>query len=596
MSDEPLTKKPKLSGEEFAQLKEKLKERKKRLTAIPRIRLLAVGESASLCDTISEEDRIPIFLGDVQRLLVYSMLGHHAPYSPERWIKLDKYNKVSHTVVFIVEGLSINHYVTNESAFKHLTSNLEHKLELITPSSYGGSVVDELAAVPLTGTQKAKLLKKFGSMEEAMKSSGDIIKLFRTIFPMQPVVKKDTDADKDIQLPPTDKFSRTELILSPWQLVEENYPIPLKGGLAKKYDDYVLTKDEYVEVNSKSPMYGLDCEMCRTTSGFLELTRISIVDEKLNIVYDTLVMPDNKIVDYLTRFSGITEKMLENVNVKLADVQKFLRAFLPPDAILVGQSLNSDLHALRMMHPYVIDTSVIFNLTGDRFRKTKLKVLSEAFLNERIQTGKAGHCSTEDSQASMKLVQLKLLHSIHFGDSVLIDQSYIDSYETKIKEDKKSVRLKQDETCTLSSLIFKHVTKVDQKTAAIFGCNEVMNDYSKILKNSSLNIMEDKHFDKGDNVRLVIADSNKEAITRCSQIAMEHALNFCHIKLNEEQLSEEKLPKTLNSVDKWVKKLWQHTALHGLVCVIFSGEKNSSNGACFLNIKKNIEELNGDST
>lgn len=79
--------------------------------------------------------------------------------------------------------------------------------------------------------------------------------------------------------------------------------------------------------------------------------------------------PENAITNYLTRYSGITEDMLDNVTVTLHDVQQTLRTLLPPDAILVGQSLNSDLHTLKMMHPYIIDTSVIFNLTGDRYCK-----------------------------------------------------------------------------------------------------------------------------------------------------------------------------------------------------------------------------------
>lgn len=76
--------------------------------------------------------------------------------------------------------------------------------------------------------------------------------------------------------------------------------------------------------------------------------------------------PENKITDYLTRYSGITKELLENVTTTLSEVQQALRKILPPDAILVGQSLNFDLHTLKMMHPYVIDTSVIFNITGDR--------------------------------------------------------------------------------------------------------------------------------------------------------------------------------------------------------------------------------------
>lgn len=95
-------------------------------------------------------------------------------------------------------------------------------------------------------------------------------------------------------------------------------------------------------------MFALDCEMCRTTTGLLELTRISVVDESLNTIYDTFVKPENRIVDYLTRFSGVTKKILDPVTTRLSDVQRKIQELLPPDAILVGQSLNSDFHAMQV--------------------------------------------------------------------------------------------------------------------------------------------------------------------------------------------------------------------------------------------------------
>lgn len=62
-----------------------------------------------------------------------------------------------------------------------------------------------------------------------------------------------------------------------------------------------------------------------------------------------------------------------------------------------------------MMHPYVIDSSVAYNLTGNRYFRSSLKRLSEIFLNERIQTaGEGGHDPTEDAIASLKLIQWKL--------------------------------------------------------------------------------------------------------------------------------------------------------------------------------------------
>lgn len=82
-----------LNGEEYAKLKRELKERKQRLRALPRFRLKGFGETASL--TVEPAtDRIPIFLRDVQHLLMYSLLGHFSPYLPARWCQLEKFNKV----------------------------------------------------------------------------------------------------------------------------------------------------------------------------------------------------------------------------------------------------------------------------------------------------------------------------------------------------------------------------------------------------------------------------------------------------------------------------------------------------------------------
>ncbi|CAL7935248.1 unnamed protein product [Xylocopa violacea] len=582
-------KKPRLSGDEYLKLRQELRERKKKLKVLPRFTLKAAGESASLTVNVKSEDRVPIFLSDVQHLLLYSLHGHHSPYLPTRWCHLEKYNRVTHTIVFVVEGLSLYHFMAYESIFSHITSKLEHRVEVVTPTAYGGSVVEDLAAVPITGIQCDRLLKQYGSLETAMKTTGDVIKLLRTVFPMHrdPSVNAE-NLKKLSELPITDKFPRTKLLLSLCQMVEENYPVPLKGVLAKKYGNYIMTKDAYVEANAKSPMFGLDCEMCKTTTGDLELTRISLVDERMNIIYDSLVKPDNPITDYLTRFSGITKEMLKGVTTTLSDVQQALRKLLPMDAILVGQSLNSDLHTLKMMHPYIIDTSVIFNITGDRYRKTKLQTLVREFLGERIQQNQSGHCSTEDSQASMKLVQLKLANSVDYGDAVLLGRCDMNALKMEVGKRTDEHKSFKTEVRKYATSIFKHVAK-DQKTAAIVGNAEVMNEYSKYLT-SSISIMDDENFDKNDQVRLVIADNDKQAVTRASQIAMEHAFILCHIRIEQEKLKDDKIEKTFRNVNKWVHKLWQHMALNGLACVIFAGENNASNGVCFINLKREVPE------
>jgi len=69
------------------------------------------------------------------------------------------------------------------------------------------------------------------------------------------------------------------------------------------------------------------------------------------------VKPKDKITNYMTRYSGITEEKLKDVTTTLEDVQEALRKLLPEDAILIGQSLNCDLQALQVGGGY---TSIVY--------------------------------------------------------------------------------------------------------------------------------------------------------------------------------------------------------------------------------------------
>lgn len=201
-----------------------------------------------------------------------------------------------------------------------------------------------------------KFINEYKSLDKAVTEGTEVFDCIKNLFPLDKREKQQQHQDENKKLPPGDKYPRTQLLLSGWQMIEENFPMPIKGLMETKYAGYVLTKDRYTDVTPSSPMFALDCEMCRTTIGDLELTRVSVVDEENKVVYEQLVKPDNQIVDYLTQFSGITPRMMKHVTKKLKDVQEDLRRILPPDAILIGQSLNGDMHALKMMHPYIIDT------------------------------------------------------------------------------------------------------------------------------------------------------------------------------------------------------------------------------------------------
>ncbi|XP_040178521.1 RNA exonuclease 1 homolog isoform X3 [Rana temporaria] len=82
----------------------------------------------------------------------------------------------------------------------------------------------------------------------------------------------------------------------------------VQDGRKENLDGFVKTFDKLND--SESPgVYALDCEMCYTTKG-LELTRVTVINSQLKVVYDTFVQPDNKIVDYNTRNQRKNLKML----------------------------------------------------------------------------------------------------------------------------------------------------------------------------------------------------------------------------------------------------------------------------------------------
>jgi RNA exonuclease 1 len=143
--------------------------------------------------------------------------------------------------------------------------------------------------------------------------------------------------------------------------------------------------------------------MCYTAAG-LELTRVTVVDHTLKSIYETLVKPDLPVVDYNSRFSGITAGLLAGVKTRLQDVQRHLLSLFSTDTILIGHSLNSDLLALKLIHSKVVDTSIVFpHPRGLPYRRA-LRTLAADILRKIIQENVEGHDSFEDSAVCMELM------------------------------------------------------------------------------------------------------------------------------------------------------------------------------------------------
>ncbi|KAJ7180186.1 ribonuclease H-like protein [Mycena crocata] len=152
----------------------------------------------------------------------------------------------------------------------------------------------------------------------------------------------------------------------------------------------------------------LDCEMIYTTGG-MRVARVSVVDGAGTEVFDELVRMDDgvEVIDYNTRFSGITEENHANAVMPLSAIRASLDALINTDTILIGHGVDNDLKTLRFIHHANVDTSILFrHSAGAPYRKA-LKDLAREHLGITIQSGggTVGHSSLEDCVATLDLVK-----------------------------------------------------------------------------------------------------------------------------------------------------------------------------------------------
>ncbi|CRK93430.1 CLUMA_CG006966, isoform A [Clunio marinus] len=445
-------------------------------------------------------------------------------------------------------------------------------------------IIEELSFVPLTQSHKEKLVRDYGSLEAAINLNKDHHLIYRSVFPI------DGDITSNIlEMPEGETFPRTRLLLSPLQMMVEGYPMPLKGEFLERYRDYRKTKESYKPVTSQSAMFGLDCEMCRTDRGQNELTRVSIVNENYKSIYETLVRPENKIVDYLTQWSGITKEMMKAATKTLSEVQEEVCDLLPPDAILVGQSLNCDLNAMRLMHPYVIDTSVIFNVTGDRNRKTKLKELAKCFLGEKIQTGFEGHDSIEDSKTSLRLTKLKLSKDIYFGDVALISSKSFPKDDGKIIStgivNETNVNTPQVATNMISQAMRR------RKKSAIITTYKSDLNLEKFYSKNQFDVLQNET-DGQDfhGINHIKETSAKKVVRRTQELLMDYDFSLSHFNVDDfhTDLSSDgsdSMEKLIPQIDTMIENLWNNVSCNGLMVVILGGHEKNPNGVTMVRVK-----------
>ncbi|XP_044289772.1 RNA exonuclease 5 isoform X3 [Varanus komodoensis] len=297
------------------------------------------------------------------QFLKYSTLGKHHCASQSSWCHIHHQRCLAGVAVAVLRDVGQLHFYRFYMQFRYLRKTFRQRFSLPPVS---GDFMEKLCGAG------AKIRQRVDKQARAK----------------EPIIQKYGEK----------RHGLTSYLLTPKEMCLHDYP---------QADDDSCSHFVHTGCNSpatdSSPLFGLDCEMCLTSKGS-ELTRISVVDASGRCIMNELVKPKLPISDYLTSYSGITKELLLPVTTTLADIQGRLKRLLPADAVLVGHSLNFDLRALEMVHPRVIDTSLLFaRKDGKRF---KLKFLAEAVLGKKIQQEDGqGHDPTEDARCALELAQ-----------------------------------------------------------------------------------------------------------------------------------------------------------------------------------------------
>lgn len=166
-----------------------------------------------------------------------------------------------------------------------------------------------------------------------------------------------------------------------------------------------------------------DCEMGYTTQGF-ELLRLTVLSwPSHRPIIDVLVRPLGFVLDLNTQWSGVT--MDQFLNAKPYDpsnpkpsrkdlrivespyvARELLLAHISPTTPVLGHALENDLNVVRLIHPTIVDTVILYPTRSGLPYRHSLKTLAKQHLDIDVQQGGAsGHDSYEDARTTGELVR-----------------------------------------------------------------------------------------------------------------------------------------------------------------------------------------------
>ncbi|KAF3927491.1 hypothetical protein ABW21_db0209857 [Orbilia brochopaga] len=199
-----------------------------------------------------------------------------------------------------------------------------------------------------------------------------------------------------------------------------------------QFVDTPAPADETTPNEDREKAVCVDCEMAYTTEGFEMIRMTATRFPTFETVVDILVHPFGELLDLNTRFSGVTQSQWDSAPAYKPDTEydddiipkaitplharDILFKHIDASTILIGHSLENDLKCLRIIHPRVVDTAILYPRKYMPARYS-LKHLVKNHLGRFIQStdGGKGHDSKEDANEAGNLVRKKLMSDVRSG-------------------------------------------------------------------------------------------------------------------------------------------------------------------------------------
>ncbi|ADM11796.1 putative RNA exonuclease [Encephalitozoon intestinalis ATCC 50506] len=170
------------------------------------------------------------------------------------------------------------------------------------------------------------------------------------------------------------------------------------------------SKYRRARIPSSYDIIALDIEKVKTQRG-KDPGRITMVDSNGNAVYDKIIKPKEPILDYLTRYSGLTKEIIDK-GIDVEVVRNEIFDFIGTNTVIVGHGIENDLSSLELYHNKIIDTAHLFlNPSG---RKISLAQLAKIYLSKDIHA--ETHDSRIDATTCLELLSMKVQYMLRITD------------------------------------------------------------------------------------------------------------------------------------------------------------------------------------